>query len=68
LLESKKVKEMIKRMGSDLCGIAPVERFNEAPDGFHPTDIYNECKSVVVFAKKFLKNRFLLQVASHIHM
>lgn len=42
-------------MGSDLCGIAPVERFNEAPDGFHPTDIYNGCKSVVVFAKKIPK-------------
>jgi epoxyqueuosine reductase QueG len=33
-----------------LCGIAPAHRFVQAPEGFHPTDIYERCKSVIVFA------------------
>lgn len=39
--------------GADLCGIAPVERFDAAPKGFRPTDIYPATKSVVVIAKRF---------------
>jgi epoxyqueuosine reductase QueG len=34
-----------------MCGIADVKRFKDAPEGFHPTDIYKECKSVVAFIK-----------------
>ena len=47
-----KVKKIVRSLGADLCGIAPVERFREAPKGFHPNDIYKNCKSVLVFAKK----------------
>ena len=39
-------------LGADLCGIAPVDRFSEAPKGFHPNDISPDCRSVLVFAKK----------------
>jgi epoxyqueuosine reductase QueG len=52
LTDSKLIKEIIKGLGADLCGIAPVDRFNEAPKGFHPRDIYKDSKSVVVFAKR----------------
>lgn len=52
MLDSIKIKDMVKNSGADLCGIAPVKRFNQAPKGFHPTDIYKDCKSVIVFAKK----------------
>jgi epoxyqueuosine reductase len=52
LFESKKVKKIIFDMGADLCGIAPADRFSKAPKGFGPTDIFNECRSVVVYAKK----------------
>jgi epoxyqueuosine reductase QueG len=52
LIESKAIKEIVKSLGADLCGVAPVERFNEAPKGFHPKDIYKDSKSVVVFAKR----------------
>jgi epoxyqueuosine reductase QueG len=52
LIESKDIKDIIRSLGADLCGIAPVERFNEAPKGFHPKDIYKDSKSVVVFAKR----------------
>jgi epoxyqueuosine reductase QueG len=34
----------------DLIGIAPVSRFNGAPEGFHPTDFLPGCKSVIVCA------------------
>ncbi|UCE39648.1 MAG: epoxyqueuosine reductase [Thermoplasmata archaeon] len=51
-MESKDIKEIVKNLGADLCGVAPVERFNEAPKGFHPQDIYIDSKSIVVYAKR----------------
>ena len=51
MVNSERIKEITKKLGFDLCGIAPVERFSGAPNGFRPRDIYNECKSVIVFAK-----------------
>ena len=51
MLKSEKIKEYAKTHGADDCGIASVERFAESPKGFAPTDIYSECKSVVVFAR-----------------
>ena len=51
----ERIKGIIKGLGADLCGIANVERFSEAPLGFHPTDLYKDCKSVVVFAKAMPK-------------
>lgn len=36
--------------GADLVGIAPVERFSEAPEGHRPTDFLPECKSVISIA------------------
>jgi epoxyqueuosine reductase QueG len=33
--------------GADLVGIAPVERFANAPEGHKPTDFLPECKSVI---------------------
>ena len=41
---------MIFALGADLCGVASVERFQQAPPGFHPSDIYNKTQSVIVFA------------------
>ncbi|MCR4435712.1 MAG: epoxyqueuosine reductase [Clostridiales bacterium] len=46
-----RIKEIFMELGADICGIANIERFTDAPSGFHPADIYEECKSVVVFAK-----------------
>ena len=51
----EKIKKIIKELGADICGIANVERFVNAPSGFHPTDIYKDCKSVIVFAKRMPK-------------
>lgn len=52
MLTADQIKELILKLGADLCGIAPVDRFSAAPKGFHPKDIYQECQSVIVFAKR----------------
>jgi epoxyqueuosine reductase QueG len=36
--------------GADLVGIAPIERFADAPEGHRPTDFMPECKSVISIA------------------
>ena len=47
-INSKKVKEIMKSLGADLCGIASIERFSEAPEGYHPRDVMPQCKSICV--------------------
>jgi len=48
------IKSMLYAMGADLCGIASVDRFSQAPEGFHPLDVLPGCQSVIVIAKRFL--------------
>jgi len=55
ILDSGVIKQAAYGLGADLCGIAPIERFSGAPEGFRPTDVFPECRSVVVIAKRFLK-------------
>lgn len=49
---SSEIKSIAYDLGADICGIASPDRFNGAPKGHQPLDIYSKCKSVVVFAKK----------------
>jgi epoxyqueuosine reductase QueG len=56
-MESKEVKEQLYDLGADLCGIASIDRFWEAPKGFSPKDVLPTCKSVIVFAKRFLAGK-----------
>ena len=51
----EQIKKIILNKGADLCGIANIDRFADAPAGFHPLDIYKECKSVIVLAKRLPK-------------
>jgi epoxyqueuosine reductase QueG len=46
----KSIKDHALKLGMDLCGIAPVSRFDGAPQGTHPTDFLPGCKSVVSVA------------------
>ena len=50
------MKEEIRRIltahGADACGIAGIERFSGAPEGFHPQDIYPDCRTAIVFLKR----------------
>ncbi|MDF2595779.1 MAG: hypothetical protein K0R69_2120 [Clostridia bacterium] len=59
-----KIKEMFLALGADACGIAGIEKFENSPKGFHPTDIYKDCKSVIVFIRRLPKG--LLHVSSRI--
>jgi epoxyqueuosine reductase len=69
LISSKKVKEIFKSLGADLVGIAPIERFKDAPEGFRPTDIYRQCKSVLVFAKRLpLECLFVTNCVPYTHV
>ena len=43
------IKKLTTSFGAEICGIAPVDRFKNAPNGFHPRDIYQKCNSVIVF-------------------
>jgi len=47
-----KIKEIFINFGAEVCGVANIDLFIDAPKGFHPRDIYSDCKSVIVFAKK----------------
>ena len=51
-MNAKLLKSLVLESGVDLCGIAPVERFQAAPEGFRPTDIYPSATSVLVIAKR----------------
>lgn len=53
MLDSKRVKEIMLSLGADLCGIASIERFSDAPEGYHPLDVFPACKSVISFACRF---------------
>ncbi len=58
MITSKRVKEIANRCGADLCGIASVERFEQAPKGFHPIDIYPSTRSVIAFARRIPDSAF----------
>ena len=52
-VNSQTVKELMQSLGADLCGIAGIDRFSDAPKGFHPSDVMPSCKSVISFGCRF---------------
>ncbi|MFA5314087.1 MAG: hypothetical protein WC375_12375 [Methanomassiliicoccales archaeon] len=48
----ERIKEIAMGLGADLCGVANADRFHGAPSGHHPRDIYQDCRSVIVVAKR----------------
>ena len=50
---SAEIKSYFRARGADLCGIASIDRFSEAPQGFHPRDVLAEAQSVIVVARRF---------------
>lgn len=52
MLTSATIKSLILSLGADKCGIAGIDRMTSAPKGFHPTDIWKDSRSVVVFLKR----------------
>jgi epoxyqueuosine reductase QueG len=50
-METKdKIKEIAVQNGADLVGISSIERFENAPSGFNPKDIYSKTQSVIALA------------------
>jgi len=52
-MTSGEVKELLYSLGAELCGIAGVDRFADAPEGYHPLDVWPGCKSVISFGVRF---------------
>jgi epoxyqueuosine reductase QueG len=59
--KAEDVKALARDLGSDLCGIAPADRFEGAPQGFRPADIYSRCESVLVFARRLPRESLLAE-------
>ncbi len=45
----EQIREYVLSLGADVCGFANIDRFSQAPEGFHPRDIYPDCQSLIVF-------------------
>ncbi len=45
----EEIRSKILNLGADVCGFASVNLFEDAQTGFHPTDIWKDCKTVIVF-------------------
>lgn len=43
------VRALALAAGADVCGFAGIERFQGAPQGFSPADLYPACQTAVVF-------------------
>jgi epoxyqueuosine reductase len=52
MITSNEIKNFVLAKGVEKCGIASVERFLRAPEGFRPTDIYKKTQSIIVFLKQ----------------
>lgn len=50
MITKDKIKEITFTKGVDLFGIASVDRFENAPKGFHPKNIYSKAETVIAFA------------------
>jgi hypothetical protein len=53
--QEREIRQVVLSLGADACGFAAVDRFEDAPEGFHPRDIYPDCRGVVVFLKRMPK-------------
>lgn len=51
---TQQVKDYARECGVDLVGVASIDRFEGAPESFHPTDVMNSTQSVITFARKFI--------------
>ncbi|NOU18487.1 MAG: epoxyqueuosine reductase [Bacteroidales bacterium] len=55
-MNSNDIKKHANLNGAKICGVAPINRFNDAPKGFGPLDLYPQTQSVIAFAKQIPKS------------
>lgn len=58
-MNSVDLKRAARQLGADVCGIAAIEQFGNAPDGFHPTNIFADARSVIIIGCQFPDGTFL---------
>lgn len=58
MIKKDVIREIILRLGADVCGFGGMERFAEAPANFRPTDLYQDCKSVIAIGIALPKGLF----------
>jgi epoxyqueuosine reductase QueG len=47
--KKEQIRNLILSLGADVCGFARIDRFENAPAGYKPTDIFTDCRSVISF-------------------
>lgn len=57
----EEVRKEIFKLGTDVCGFASINRFENAPKGFHPEGIYEDCKTVIVFGIALPKGLYMVE-------
>lgn len=62
-MDSTEVKKIMYSLGADLCGIAGIDRFDDAPEGYHPLDVLPSCKSVISFGCRFPAGTLICKTA-----
>ncbi len=55
----EELREKVLGLGANICGFAGIERFAGAPKGYHPRDIFPDCKSVVAFGIALPKGLYI---------
>ena len=43
------IRQILLSLGADVCGFGALDRFEKAPAGFSPTDVWPECQTVIAF-------------------
>jgi len=52
MIRKNTIKDIALNNNVDLFGMAAIDRFENAPKGFHPRDIYSKVETVIAFAIK----------------
>lgn len=57
-LTAAAVKDYALATGLDLVGVANIERFAGAPERMHPAEIFPECRSVIITARRIPRGTY----------
>lgn len=57
----EQIRKIILDLEADVCGIGGIERFEDAPEGFAPRDIYPKCLSVITFGVALPKGLYQVE-------
>jgi len=54
----EQIRSIVHNSGADVCGITDISRFTRRDSNYHPCNIWDECKSVIVFGIALPKSFF----------